>query len=326
MHLLDKKCLLCNKYITTKKPRDKVKTFCNRKCASIYLFKKETRTFCKSCNIKLHARQNKFCSYSCFIQHVRKHPKTKTLVCLTCGITQKYKGPKKRYCSYKCYFSTQRTEVDDFYFQNIDSEEKAYWLGFLLADGYNDGDKKIIIRLASKDREHLNKLKVSLKYLGGICDYIDNKDEKCYKNSVMSITSKQISTDLTNLGCIKAKSLVVQIPTIEKVFMRHLVRGYFDGDGSISIYGKRKSGKVYYRASVYSGSIKFIQQLKEHLRKENILFGHSNEKLVSFCSKKSLVEFYNYLYKDSNIFLDRKKNIYDECVSRFRMNIGCTRR
>ena len=91
---------------------------------------------------------------------------------------------------------------------------------------------------------------------------------------------------------------------------------YYDGEGNLITI------------ETFFGEInpEYSEELPQHLRKENILFGHSNEKLVSFCSKKSLVEFYNYLYKDSNIFLDRKKNIYDECVSRFRMNTGCTRR
>lgn len=50
-------------------------------------------------------------------------------------------------------------------FDIIDSQEKAYWLGFIIADGYLNVDRRMLrIKLGDKDKNHLEKF---IKFLGG---------------------------------------------------------------------------------------------------------------------------------------------------------------
>lgn len=54
--------------------------------------------------------------------------------------------------------NSRRFNVNHDYFEKIDSEEKAYWLGFIAADGYVNKANCVGVTLASKDHAHLLKL------------------------------------------------------------------------------------------------------------------------------------------------------------------------
>ena len=135
----------------------------------------------------------------------------------------------------------KKISSDDTLFEKIDTEEKAYWLGFLYADGnvyYNEKrvSYRIELGLAEKDLNHLEKFK---KFLNCTNEIKYRQNIKAYR---IMIGSKKMCNDLIKLGCVPNKSLILTFPTEDQVpleLQRHFIRGYFDGDGCITY---RKSG------------------------------------------------------------------------------------
>lgn len=129
--------------------------------------------------------------------------------------------------------------LDETIFNNIDNEEKAYWLGFILADDSiqirKSGQAILKLTLAIKDKNHIQKFLNFIKSNMPIKEYLvgnganSNKSKSCE----VTITSKQIVKDLEKLGIGQRKSHIVQIPTVKEEFTRHLIRGIWDGDGSV---------------------------------------------------------------------------------------------
>ena len=123
-------------------------------------------------------------------------------------------------------------DVDYKYFDKIDCEHKAYWLGFLLADGYVD-DRCIMFCLNIKDIKSVKELKNDLKAEHPI---YYNKDG----NSSISIPCKRLCSVLQNYGFHHHKSQHFDMDKILKVISEnlehHFMRGMFDGDGSVKYY------------------------------------------------------------------------------------------
>jgi intein/homing endonuclease len=130
---------------------------------------------------------------------------------------------------------TYKIDHQDF-FSVIDTEEKAYWLGFIMADGcihdFNDHrSSTLAIGLSSEDKEHIEKF---LKAIGTNKPiYQHCRNGKDYVS--MQVSSSKLTTDLKNLGCVPKKTLLntwVDLCNDELQFA--FIRGYFDGDGSIA--------------------------------------------------------------------------------------------
>lgn len=131
-----------------------------------------------------------------------------------------------------------RFHCNSHYFDEIDTPEKAYWFGFLCADGYITRPHSLGISIHTNDREHLEQFRNDIAYDGHISNYTVNKGG--YTNTPYSrilISDPHLTEALINHGCIKHKSLQLQFPTEEHVpkdLQWHFVRGYFDGDGSLT--------------------------------------------------------------------------------------------
>lgn len=136
-----------------------------------------------------------------------------------------------------------RYDVDQTYFEKIDTRSKAYFLGLLMSDG-NVQDTGFRISLKADDREILEKLAIELNYEGGL-EFIKPR-HKLKKNGEMGMSSPQyrlsihknkIAQDLIKLGCMKNKTWKLRFPTEDQVpreFIADFLRGYCDGDGTIS--------------------------------------------------------------------------------------------
>lgn len=123
--------------------------------------------------------------------------------------------------------------LNEDYFEKIDSEDKAYFLGLIYADGcvFRNCLK---ISLQEEDGYILGVLKDKLNY-GGAISKVNPKIETSHKpQSSLQIGSKKLVSDLNKLGCIARKSLVLEFPTNKQVprhLIFHFIRGCFDGDG-----------------------------------------------------------------------------------------------
>lgn len=188
------------------------------------------------------------------------------------------------------------------FFNTIDTEPKAYWLGFLMADGGICDTKKygcliLSIHLASKDAEHLRLFHETIQS--------KNKVSLC-KNSVRSSHSSDIlCSDLIKWGCVPRKTLILKFPKIGHSLLSHFVRGYFDGDGSATISGTR----LFLQ---FLGTKEFLTRLKEVVGVNNKLIQRG--KIWSFqISKISECErISGWMYKNASVYLARKKLTIDQ--------------
>ena len=197
------------------------------------------------------------------------------------------------------------------HFEKIDTEEKAYWLGFLYADGsVGSKEDKIELGLAEKDYKHLEKFKNFL----GISNKISYR--KVSKSYRISFRSQSCKKDLINKGCIPKKSLILKYPTLEQVpfyLMRHFIRGYFDGDGWFT--NTEKSFQVGIIGT--EDFIKGFLDIVENINKNNKIFichRQNGAKRYVFSSYQDVYNFLNWIYKDANIYLDRKYQKYIDFI------------
>lgn len=206
------------------------------------------------------------------------------------------------------------------YFETIDNEWKAYWLGFLYADGWVRKKKNSIgLSLAIRDKEHLIKFKKSLQSNHKFYYYnsrgFDSKKTKSYPAVSLRITNEKMTNDLIRLGCIPNKSLVLKFPIYNQVpkdLIRHFIRGYFDGDGWIWVNDTPKIGVGF------CGTINMLKEIKKNListlnitdikikPKYNEFYGEMAWGSFTDCEK-----IFKYFYSDVNIWLERKLKKFD---------------
>ena len=206
--------------------------------------------------------------------------------------------------------------AEDF-FDAIDTEEKAYILGLLYADGYNNTDRNSVnLGLKESDKEILDKITNLIQPTKPL-QYVDTSASRKnigFENSQneyrLVIANKHISERLVELGCGKAKTHNLIFPTEEQVpkhLVRHFVRGYFDGDGWV---GEKAISIV--------STLNFCNSLAEILKEEfnincYIRARHperNNSIRMLELSTKSARTFLKWIYKDSNIHLQRKHDRY----------------
>ena len=188
-------------------------------------------------------------------------------------------------------------------FEVIDTEEKAYWLGFLYADGYV-GETGLELTLSSKDKEHLEKFKSFM------CIEKDLEFRKATSAYRLQVHSVKLSQDLSKLGCYQNKSLTLKFPTeaqVPKYLIHHFMRGYFDGDGCI--YHAKSQYKCQRVFSVI-GTKEFLNDYDGILLKLGINNTKYNSEGNAFSVKHGgniqVQKIYDFLYNNATIYLERK--------------------
>lgn len=195
----------------------------------------------------------------------------------------------------------QKLKFDHSYFKNIDNQDKAYWLGFIMADGCVSmtHHAKLDIDLHIKDIDHLVKLHTALTS----CNKVKiTKKKFCYSVHY----SKEICNDLIKLGCTPRKSKTLLFPDVEETLVRHLIRGYFDGDGNVYLNRRTKQIKVQ-----MVGTYDFLINIQKYLGKEVKMQLGINCFKLCFHGNKQIYDIYRYLYLDAKTFLERKKIYFD---------------
>ena len=232
-------------------------------------------------------------------------------------LSEKYNFPRQTFTGWllaKGYNVENRRAMKSFnvhYFDVIDTEEKAYWLGFLFADGaitkYNSS-YNIELSLKLGDKSHVEKF---AKALGK--EYVNNNST--YRSRCI-VGSKHMFEILSSYGCTPRKSLTLKFPNKsifkDESLVRHFIRGYFDGDGCMSFGNKEHT--------VPSINILGTEDFLDGIQKE---YGTSKSycmdsrsknnvtKILSF-DKKQAYNFAKYLYENSTIYLERKYERYKQ--------------
>lgn len=201
------------------------------------------------------------------------------------------------------------------FFDKIDTEEKAYFLGFLYADGNNEKDANFVrIDLSAIDKDILYKL-AKLIYKENSDDrvriYFREDKQKWY--GYFNINSKYICGQLEKLGCLPAKSLILNYPHwLDKKLTHHFIRGYYDGDGGIHINDRNNSKIKVISSYNFISHIQYL--LKNELNINAPITKHdtSDVYLIQFSGNRQAKRFLDWIYTDATIYLDRKYNLYLE--------------
>lgn len=199
------------------------------------------------------------------------------------------------------------------FFETIDTEEKAYFLGLLSADGCVSKNSAISISLKHSDRKHLEKFLQAIGANNPIRDFFSygfNKDHsKRFLQSGVYISSKKMFSDLNKLGIVPKKSLILRpYYNIKDELKRHFFRGLIDGDGWISC-GKDKKWSIGLCGSYWV--VDFFQKfVKEHIQTKAKILTDKNIFRFSVSGNVLCKLTAELIYKDSKIYLDRKMEKY----------------
>ena len=214
-------------------------------------------------------------------------------------------------------YAPRKYQINENYFDNIDTSDKAYILGFLYADGNNYCKKdSISISLKESDKYILEQMKEKIESEAPLT-YIHKpkmNNYECSNQWSLRVVNSHISSTLNEHGLVPNKSLVLKFPIfISDDLMGHFVRGYLDGDGYIKSI-LTKSGALITLTSTYD----FLDELLNYLHRKNIIDKGSVKKLkvnyitstLSICNYEDMISFCNWIYKDKDLYLTRKYDRY----------------
>lgn len=213
------------------------------------------------------------------------------------------------------YYSkqNQKYSINENYFSNINTQEKAYILGMLFADGNMHKIKKLIsLELHSKDINILEKINIELNSNKPLFEHVflyQHKNVKIIKkNFRLDITNYKIYNDLLLIGLTPKKSLTISYPKINENLHCHFIRGYFDGDGCITF--KQKASKKTGIEFSLLGTLNFLTTIQNIFKdKLNINIPISivgNIYRLRIGNRDSINKLYNFMYNGASLYLDRK--------------------
>jgi hypothetical protein len=223
----------------------------------------------------------------------------------------------------------RKHHFNEDYFENIDTEEKAYWLGFISADGcvvktgqYNS--YRLYINLGDIDELHLQKFldainahDVNIQHhtaFGGYNNINGSKTSRIVLNSL------KLCNDLSKYNVHERKSYDITMPKIDKDLIPHYLRGFIDGDGCFHYHYDEKGNRYRYSFEIVGASKVVLEQFQKYLLsnniKTNIYIRKSNQsvRLVTG-SKIEILKLIDLLYSDAHIYLDRKYKKINEIKS-----------
>lgn len=222
------------------------------------------------------------------------------------------------------YNTAHHTTINETIFDTIDTEEKAYWLGFMYADGcIYSKENRIELSLQGSDINHLHKF----------AKFLENKKENFvklnegYKNGQydrcrVSFRSQKVWNALNSKGCVPNKSLILKFPDrsifSDESLIRHFIRGYVDGDGCLCNTTKIELNIL--------GTKEFLLEMQKYLaldREYPVYQTKPNKNTYTFnlwCSTAILNM--KYLYENSTIYLDRKYEKFKKICRPFEKSSG----
>lgn len=212
-------------------------------------------------------------------------------------------------------------KIKDDFFNTINTEEKAYILGLLYADGSvsTKGGSSIKITLEIGDKDILEKISNIIYGFIKLKTSSVQLESRTAFYSTLYIYSRKMRDDLIKLGCTPQKAQQIKFPSdiIVPINLKwHFIRGYFDGDGCISITNPSKplidfaSNEIFLKglidfvySSINNTNFKFnkLQQTRDT--------NTYSARVTSFASVKIIA---NKIYENANIYLNRKYNLYQE--------------
>lgn len=220
-----------------------------------------------------------------------------------------------------------RYSIDEDFFEKW-SQEMAYVLGFLYADGSLEDAEYIrgkYIRVTSIDQEIIIKIKRLLNSEHRIVVLVPASSNRNVRY-FLRIGNQRIYKRLTFLGLKPKKSLKMKFPKVPQVYLNAFIRGYFDGDGCVMLEKRKKKDRIAIiriKIAFTSGSRIFLEDLEKRLRgsiplKESKIYNSHRSFQLCYSSEGSL-KLFKFFYRDisDSLFLERKFQIFREYFKNF---------
>lgn len=248
-------------------------------------------------------------------------------VCHKCKTEFKTKKRDQRYCSKSCANSQNtinRKIEDESIFLNGFNNISAYILGIILSDGclsYDSHSKRYRITISMNEYNLIKYLRDRYSPTKKVYEY---KSVKGNSTTYTFITTNKYDIHFIKcIGISERKSKCLIFPEIDYKYIRDVIRGIFDGDGSVYINKTKSCGKVYsyLNASFTTGSEKFADDIIEIL-KSNDITAHKvkdsrkdrNCWYVKIYSKKDIKKFHEFMYNGAVLYVNRKKDLFDMMI------------
>lgn len=218
---------------------------------------------------------------------------------------------------------SRKYTINENYFDNIDTQNKAYVLGLFYSDGCNyPPQHRVKIELQERDRGVLDKINEEIQSNKPLSFVNLNKKNHNWQNTYrLDITNKHISDRLVELGMVQNKSLVLEFPVwLDELLYPSFLRGYFDGDGHIEWSNTKFITLV--------GTNQFCEYVKNFCESKlnikcsvyNTANKDSNTKLFHICGKQRIKQFLDFIYKDADLYIERKYDIYQKICMEMNIN------
>jgi hypothetical protein len=194
------------------------------------------------------------------------------------------------------------------YFDAIDAPEKAYWLGFLAADGCVKPCGDLCVSLAERDRPHVECLARTLGSDRPIPHRTDNGRPMAY----FTVRSHQMTAALTSHGVVPAKTFRLEWPDLPNPLRPHFVRGYVDGDGGFYFHQTRHPcGWHGFSVTGFDGFIHCLQDYlmaRCRLGRTKLHYRRPGKPIatLSYGGRQQVARIAGLLYSDATVFLERK--------------------
>lgn len=240
----------------------------------------------------------------------------------------------------------RKYQVNQEYFKNLDSGEKAYVLGFLYADG-NVCENYVSFGQVIINKDIVEKINRALE---SNCPIRESQPKKGNLFYEVSFRSAIMCEDLEKLGIVPNKSLILEFPTfIPDELMPHFIRGYFDGDGCIwdgkpkkmMVKNEKKPGTMRERIVhnvkfTFTGNYNFINALQDYLvkvlgfKKTKLNFSKAKETkhicTMEYSGRGQVKKLYDYMYSNATIYGNTKKLKFENiiCASLEKSNVETT--
>lgn len=216
---------------------------------------------------------------------------------------------------YSLFEISNRKKINEYYFDNIDSHRKAYYLGLLYADGtVSKNSNRIQISLQEKDKHILEQFRKDLE-----CDYkltlipYHEKNPNWCNQYCLTISNTHIHDALISHGLIPNKSLILEFPTdLDEQYYSSFILGYMDGDGNLC--KKEKRARL---VSTENFCLKIAEILKSKLDVNcSIMLCHHKSdvstRTLQVAGSKQVKKFLDWIYSNCDIYLQRKHDIYED--------------
>lgn len=285
------------------------------KCSNIIIRRNDSTTKQCNCNKKRGKKRLTFVQKKEIVEFYKLHPISLQEVCNEFDISEPTLIKILKFFKCKEWSKTMlfSPNLQENYFEDIDTNEKAYFLGLLITDGkvfIKNNTYKVSITLQEQDKYLIENFCREIN----LNKKVTSDGRGCYG---VQVCSKKMCEDLKKYHIVPNKTFTIKLPKLDDKYMPHFLRGCIDGNGSISFY-EQKSKRLHRKMIILcSASKMFLEDVKDFLAQKLGICGFIREEKqdklfqIYYNKNSDIYKLINYLYNYHSIYMKRK---YDKVL------------